>query len=136
MAILIFAGIAFAVFHHSGGSLDVNIPDGYIDKTGNTDAGKDLDEYYCYTYGAMPQLSEKYELVTADNMDALYNDIRDYEEQAGKGHFSDKVSEGDYFTTVYYDKDGSIIDYSRKTNVKIYFYDTETNALYYVYYVF
>ena len=114
----------------------MKIPDGYIDKTGNTDAGKDLDEYCFYTYDAMPQLSEEYQLVTADNIDRLYSDIRDYEVQAGQGHFSDKVTEGDYFVTVYYDQDGNVIDYSRKTNVKIYYYDTEMNTLHYVYYVF
>ena len=131
-----FIGIATAAAHSFSGSADVNIPEGYIDKTGNTDAGRDLDEYYCYTYEAMPQLSEEYQLVTADNSDRIYTDIRDYEKQAGQGHFSDKVNEGDYFITVYYDQDGNVIDYSRQTNVKIYLYDVETNSLYYVYYSF
>lgn len=134
--ILLLIGVAIAAVYEFSGNSDISIPDGYIDKTGNTDAGRDLDEYYCYTYNAMPRLGKEYQLVTADNIESLYTDISDYEKQAGQGHFSDKVSEGDYFITVYYDQDGNVIDYSRQTNVKIYLYDIETNSLYYVYYSF
>ena len=113
------------------------IPDNAFDTGGETISYRGtLDEYRYYLYSFKPALSNEYSIVTADNIETLRQDILDYETQGGQGHFSNKVSEGDYFITEYYDQDGNRIDYSRKTNVKIYFYDSETNTLDYVYYVF
>lgn len=136
-AVIVLCAAAFAFFNSkSEKTVDIRIPAGFVDKTGSSVAGKDLDEYFYYTYEAVPRLSNEYEVVTADNIDRLYEDIYSYEKQGGQGHFSDKVSKGDYFIAVYYDTDGNVIDYSRNNNVKIYFYDTETYTLHYVYYCF
>ncbi|MBQ7741150.1 MAG: hypothetical protein IJT65_07965, partial [Eubacterium sp.] len=58
----------------------------------------------------------------------LFNQEEPYIQNTDK-----KVSVGDYYIVTYY-KDGKEVEYERD-NCSIYFYDTESNTLYHIYYV-
>ena len=118
---------------------DLNLPQGYVDSDGGTWMGKEIDEFYYYTYSAKPNLTEKYQLVNDENVEEILSDVRHYTEY---GHpleyqinLSEKVSVGDYFYKVYYDKNAKEIDYLND-HEQLYLYDIETDVLYFFYYCY
>lgn len=113
---------------------------GYTDCDGYTNAGKDLDVYYVYSYSKehieLFAQSDLYTEVDDSNIDELKSMIKQYEEYGECEKFSDTVSNGDYFILKYYDCDGNEIEKNKDEDIyKIFFFDTDTQKLHYTYQV-
>ena len=142
--LIIFACVSFAACaviayfviasHLPDYMFDDYIPKGYTQTDGHSWAGRDLDEYFYYKYDALPELHNDYTPVTKENVDEIISDVSYYEKGTQGVSFSDTISEGDLFIKHYYNQDGSYTDTFRE-HEKMYFYDTDTNTLYYFYYV-
>lgn len=109
---------------------------GYTDRVGRDYSGKDLDIYYVYYY--REEDIEKFadsglykEVYYAADMAELKEPIRQFEQYGDVKIFSDSVSVGDYYILKYFNRDGEQVD-KNLDNYQLYFFDTDTQRLYYL----
>ncbi len=112
------------------------IPKGYTQREGYSNCGKDLNEFFSYYYTENQikdfEKSNLYKAVNNDNIDELIEMIKYYEELNDLA-ISNNVSDGDYFILKYFNSDGNEIA-KCDDNCLIYFFDTDTQILYYIRY--
>ena len=110
---------------------------GYTARDGRDYSGKDLDIYYCYCYDeddvAKFEESDLYKKVdNAIDIVNLQKLIRNFEEYSNVQNFSNAVTVGDYYILKCYDMDKSKTDEIFIDNYLIYFFDTDTQRLFYL----
>lgn len=110
---------------------------GYTERDGRDNTGKDLDIYYCYYYGKddIEKFSESTLYKKVDHVTDVVNLkklIKTFEEYGEIETFSNSVSVGDYFILKCYDSDKNETDEILTDDYLIYFFDTDTQRLFYL----
>ncbi|MCH5320503.1 MAG: hypothetical protein J1E36_01990 [Eubacterium sp.] len=109
---------------------------GYTDCDGYTFAGRNLREYYIYSYSEehieLFAQSDLYTEVDDSNIAELRSMIKNFEEYSEQEIFSNTVSNGDYFILRYYDGNAKEVEKS-EDKYMIYFFDTDSQKLHYTY---
>lgn len=135
LTIFLLIGALFVHDHLPMYLRDDAILKGYTDRVGRDNSFMDLDAYFVYYYGEKD--IEKFadcgfykEVYYAADIAELKEPIKQFEEY-GDIQFSDSVSVGDYYILKYFNHDGEQIE-KNLGNYQIYFFDTDTQKLYYL----
>lgn len=110
---------------------------GYSDYDGRECIGIDADIYYVYYYSEKD--IEKFadsdlytEVYYAQDIFEIKKVIKQFEEYGNVKNFSNSVSVGYYYILKYFNSDGNQVEMNLE-NYVLYFFDTDTLKLYYLY---
>lgn len=118
---------------------DSDVPKGYVKTDGESFVFRDVYEWNWYLYERAPDFPDTYRQVSAEDVPVLKNAIKVFDhtfeiKSMGSLQAQDLVNEGDRLILTFYDNDGHKTQVPSKDDCQLYFYDKETNILFYIHY--